>query len=168
MSRAAGTALLFAVPALSLAWFTPTAWSALALTGPTAHVSVAPHASAAAASNQLERWQETQTSLVDQARAESTSLNQALKKVRDLINGNTLSPFSYQLAQQTLALLFAERNAWDANWRQIGIPGADPLEVQSNLIDLQIKFIDANSALLTLQIQEVSSGSITAFTAPAF
>jgi hypothetical protein len=173
MAQAGGAFVLFAVPAMALAWFSPSAWSALAVGAPqNQQVAVAP---SAAATTVLNQWSDTATpqlDVLDMAHMESASLNNTLRSLRTLINGlNKSAPnynFQFQFTQQSLLTIFNEEQAFDSTYRMIAVPGANQNDVQQTLNGLNAAFLDANTKLITLHAQEIQSGSIMTFTAPTF
>jgi translation initiation factor 2B subunit (eIF-2B alpha/beta/delta family) len=173
LARAGGAALLLTIPAVALLSFTPTAFSAFRATTPRASTA-APASQAVAANAQIEtlltQWTETQD-VVTQARRQSTSLNNALRQIRNQINSlNPNDPqfnFKFQFIQQVLLLIASQRDTWDTTWRRIGRPGADIVQLQDTLIELQVTFVSQNSALAVHQAQEIASGTISTFTPPS-
>jgi hypothetical protein len=172
LAHVGGAFLLLAVPAVALLCFSPSAVSAFATSAPQAlSVSAAPAhvAPAPADSNVADTWSDTslQLTLVQQARRQSLSLNNALRATRkQIMNLNPKDAnysFNYALLQQTLLLLAAERDAWDGTWRKIGVPGANQAVVQNQLITLNVLFVSANSALAVAQSQSVTTGTVVSF-----
>jgi len=174
LAHTGGAFVLFAVPAVALAWFTPSACSALAVGTPQRQHAVAPGAAVDTAAV-LNQWSDTQTPQADVltlAHGVSATFSAELTALRNTIN--SLDPkssnynFQFQLTQQSLLTIFNEANAWNNTWKMIGVPGADQTMVQQTLNGLNNAFIAADSALITLQAQELQSGSVMAFTAPTF
>jgi len=165
---------LCAVPAVALAWFAPLSLSALAISttpagNPLTELDTPAIASASDATD-LAAFEDTslQTDLVKEARKQSKFLNDQVRALRKILLSKKPGSFDYGITLQQLTLINAERNAWDQNWRKIGRPGVDPIAIQNSLTDLQDSFVQANTDLKTLQAKEVSSGSISTYTPPAF
>jgi hypothetical protein len=167
--------LLCALPAVAFAWYSPHACGMLTtglphVAAPVAAGSTAPRDAAAV----LREWTDTQTTnpitinLVVQARQESLVLNAAVRNLRQQLAGQKVGTLAYNLIFQSLQLTAAERDAWDSNWRLIGRPHADQTVVQNTLITLQVKFVNANTTLVPIQAQQISSGSTSTFTPPSF
>jgi hypothetical protein len=174
LAHAGGTFLLLAIPAVALMCFSPTALSAFSAATPqVASVAMAP--TTADATNDaavLDNWSDTKLTVVQQARAQSKTLNDALKAIRKELNGlstkDPLYTFKHDLLQQSYLAIAAQRDAWDNTWKKIGVPGSNIVSLQNQLINLQIAFVKINGDLATLQAQEVASGSITKTSPPTF
>jgi hypothetical protein len=182
VANAGGALVLLAVPAMAFAWFTPSAWSALAVTTPLVSADAGQQIRVAdttpAQTSTVEEFSETANTgltnaqLVKLARAESIALNKAYQSVAQQIRMLSPSTTNYQLKltllEQNFALLKSERNSWNLTWRQIGVAHANPAFIQSRLVALQVSYVQANTALVTLQAQEIQSGSTSSYTPPSF
>ncbi len=193
LTRMGGAFVLCAVPAVALAWLTPSAWSALATGGARTEAAASALALVADSTHEtsdvLDQWTDTKAkakpkshkkgsipltnalvvSLRDLAHQESTILNDGVDALRKQLATLKDGTQAKEQAQERLNLVFAERNAWDATWKMIGVPGADQTAVFLRLSTLQVNFKSADVSLAVAQTQQTSTNASTSgFTVPTF
>jgi hypothetical protein len=168
---------LVAVPAVAFAWMGPTVFGGLhARSTPVAHLAAA-RVAVAQASNPvttvavLSQWTDTASSSsspVAAARATSKALNDALNNLRMMLESQPFGSFNYQLVLQSFQHLQAEVNVWESTWKKVGKKHGNPNAAHTALTNLQVAFINADATLLSLQIQQQQSGSISNIAPPTF
>jgi len=184
LARTGGTLVLFAVPALALAWFSPSAWSALAA-GSTQTSNLIAQGGVdreqAVAISMLDEFAETahskrkktaaspavQSVLASQktvARATSTELNNAinnyLKLLPTLTNANAI-----QLAARNLIVLNTINKSFSTFYKTVS--GTNTVG-NATKVGLASVMVSANIDALNLQtVKDTQSGSVSTFTPTA-
>jgi len=183
LARMGGTLVLFTVPALALAWFSPSAWSALTV-GSTQTSILGAQAAAdrapAVDSSTLAEFAETahkrkktaaspavQNVLASQkavARATSTELNAAINNYLKLLPTLT-STSAVQLAARNLLALNTINKSFSAFYKTVS--GTNSIG-NATKVGLASVMVQSNVDALNLQtVKDVQAGSVSSFTPTA-